>query len=262
MNSITTAGRLDPAAIRFYRHSLQIVADAEIPFLVGGAYAFAQYTGIVRHTKDLDLFVRPADVQRVLNAFTQAGYRTELLFSHWLGKAYQNSDFVDIIFSSGNGFCTVDDGWFKHATTGEIQETTVKLIPVEEMIWQKAYIMERERFDGADVNHLLRACGGRLDWERLLGRFGHHWRVLLAHLLLFGFVYPGDRDSIPAGVLRELVSRLQDGLDGSDHLCMGTLLSRTQYLTDIEAWGYADPRVTPLGPLTEQQVASWTDAGR
>jgi hypothetical protein len=27
----------------------------------------------------------------------------------------------------------------------------VKLMPVEESIWTKAFIMERERFDGADI---------------------------------------------------------------------------------------------------------------
>ena len=31
-----------------------------MPFLVGGAYAFARYTGIERHTKDFDVFVRAA----------------------------------------------------------------------------------------------------------------------------------------------------------------------------------------------------------
>ena len=39
------------------------------PFLVGGAYAFARYTGIERHTKDFDVFVRPRDFDRALDAF-------------------------------------------------------------------------------------------------------------------------------------------------------------------------------------------------
>ncbi len=59
------------------------------------------------------------------------------------------------------------------------------------MIWSKAFIMERERYDGADIAHLILACGRDLDWRRLLGRFGRRWRVLLSHLVLFGFVYPG-----------------------------------------------------------------------
>ena len=76
------------------------------------------------------------------------------------------------------------------------------------MIWSKAFIQERERFDGADVIHLLRETGPSLDWPRLLMRFGDHWRVLLSHLILFGFVYPDKRQNVPAWVMDELMRRL------------------------------------------------------
>ena len=257
-----TLEEFDPSAFRFYRHTFAILKEAKIPFLLGGAYAFGHYTGIARHTKDLDLFVRPAHVRQTLQALAAAGYRSELLFSHWLGKAFHGNDFVDIIFSSGNGLCGVDDAWFDHAIDGEVLGADVRLIPVEEMIWQKAYIMERERFDGGDVNHLLRARGRQLDWTRLLARFGAHTRVLLGHLILFGFVYPEDRDSVPAHILSDLIARLDDAPGGQAKTCMGPLLSRVQYLADIEEWGYRDPRMEPLGPLTQEEVTRWTDAGR
>jgi hypothetical protein len=256
--------RSDPCAFRFYRRSLEVLQASGVPFLLGGAYAFGYYTGISRHTKDLDLFVRRADVRRALDVFAGAGFRGNLVFSHWLAKAFHGSDFIDIIFSSGNGLCPVDDSWFAHAVEAEVLGTRVRLVAAEEMIWQKGYIMERERFDGADVLHLIRARGRRLDWDRLLARFGPHWRVLLSHLVLFGFVYPDDRESIPAGLLRDLAARLMDEPAGAKggRLCQGTLLSRTQYLADTEEWGYADPRRAPPGPMTEDQLARWTDAGR
>jgi hypothetical protein len=254
----------DPRAFRFYRDSLQILDASGVPFLVGGAYAFGYYTDITRHTKDLDLFVRPDDAPAVLDAFNTAGYRTEMVFSHWLGKVYHHDDFIDVIFSSGNAWCTVDDLWFDHAVEGTALGTKVRLIPAEEMLWQKAYIMERERFDGADVNHLLRARGRQLDWNRLLARFGRHWRVLLSHLVLFAFVYPDDRDQIPVEVVRLLTTRLLEEPPASrdDPLCQGPLLSRMQYLADTEDWGYVDPRRPPLGRMTEEQIVRWTDAGR
>src|SRR5207248_659415 len=112
------------------------------------------------------------------------------------------------IYNSGNGRCPVDDDWFAHAVWAEVLGTPVSVIPAEEMIWQKSYIMERERFDGADVAHLLRARGPALDWDRLLRRFGAHWRVLLSHLVLFGFVYPSEQDKVPRRVLHDLAERL------------------------------------------------------
>ena len=78
------------------------------------------------------------------------------------------------------------------------------------MIWQKALIMERERFDGADVAHVLRARADRLDWDRLLDRFAEHWPVLLSHLILFGYIYPEERAKIPARVMRTLLRRARE----------------------------------------------------
>src|SRR5689334_11458036 len=94
---------LDPDSTAFYRSVLDILQTAQVAALVGGAYAFAIYTGIERQTKDLDIFVRPRDYERATRALTAAGYQTELTFPHWLGKAFSGAHFVDIIFDSGNG---------------------------------------------------------------------------------------------------------------------------------------------------------------
>jgi hypothetical protein len=264
MNANRRSERLTLNAFRFYRDAFALLDTAAVPFLLGGGFAFAAYTGIARHTKDLDLFVRPRDARRTLETFAAAGYKGEMIFSHWLAKVYHGDDFVDVIFSSGNGLCIVDDPWFEHAPEAEVLETTVRLIPVEEMIWQKGYIMERERFDGADVLHLLRARGRELDWDRLLARFDPHWRVLFSHLVLFGFVYPDDTVSVPKRVLLDLADRLRHDppANGDGPVCGGPLLSRTQYLADTEEWGCADPRLAPLGRMSAKQVSRWTDAGR
>ncbi|MGH7278499.1 MAG: nucleotidyltransferase, partial [Candidatus Rokuibacteriota bacterium] len=195
--------QLGPKTAAFYRDALTVLIEADVPFVVGGAYAFECYTGIARDTKDIDVFVRRADTERALAVLAQAGYRTEMTFPHWLGKAFGGDDDVlDVIFSSGNGIAEVDDTWFEHARDDEVLGIPVKLSPPEEMIWSKAFIMERERFDGADVAHVLRARAEHLDWPRLLARFGANWRPLLAHLVLFGFIYPSERQRIPHGVMR------------------------------------------------------------
>jgi hypothetical protein len=112
------------------------------------------------------------------------------------------------------------------------------------MIWQKAYIMERERFDGADIAHLLRARGQALDWDRLLQRMDPHWEVLLAHLILFRFIYPAEQHVVPAWVMEDLLRRSPAVPRGPDagRTFRGTLLSRYQYLMDLEVWGYDDAR--------------------
>lgn len=250
---------LDDQARAFYVRTLTVLGHAEIPFLVGGAYAFARYTGIERHTKDLDLFVMPEDAPRALATLAEAGYTCDMTFPHWLGKAHCGEDFVDIIFSSGNAVARVDARWFDHAPRDQVLGVDVMLVPPEEMVWSKSFIMERERFDGADVCHVLRACGDRLDWQRVLERFADHYRVLLAHLVLFGFVYPAEREKVPREVLDQLLQRVQREQTDPKDTCQGTLLSRQQYLTDIGPWELADARLVG-GWMSREDIAHWTAA--
>jgi hypothetical protein len=258
---------LAPETLDFYRRVMTTLLDARAPFLVGGAYAFGRYTGIVRHTKDFDVFVHPRDFDRTLEELKRGcGCSIERPFPHWLGKGYHGDDFVDVIFSSGNGIARVDDLWFEHAVEEEVLGIPVRLVPAEEMIWSKAFILERERFDGGDVAHVLRARAEELDWGRLLWRFGsEHWPVLLTHLILFEYIYPGEADRIPPRVLDDLIGRLRNrrgASASSERLCRGTILSRSQYLMDIEHWGYRDARLEPVGPMSEEEVEIWTQAAQ
>ena len=180
-----------------------------------------------------------------------------------LAKVHDDDAFVDLIYSSGNGVAEVDAGWFQHAVTDQVLGYPMRLIPPEEMIWSKAFIMERERYDGADVAHLLRGLSGKLDWPRLIARFGRNWRVLLAHLVLFGFTYPGERSRIPGHAMDELIARLEAEVwtaPSDDRLCRGTILSREQYLIDINEWGYRDARLRPGGNMTSEETERWTAA--
>src|SRR5882762_1034903 len=236
---------VDPASRTFYVDSMELMRDGGVPFLVGGAYAFARYTGIERHTKDFDVFVRECDFERTLAALREAGYQTEIPFPHWLGKAHCGEYFVDVIYSSGNGIARVDDEWFEHAIPDTVFDLPARLCPVEEMMWSKAFVQERERFDGADIAHLLRARAEQIDWRRLLRRFGSNWQVLLSHLVLFGFIYPSDGHRLPGWVMQDLIGRLESSCSAPasrPRVCRGTVLSRQQYLVDVEDWGYRDAR--------------------
>jgi hypothetical protein len=247
-----------------YRNAAMALARAEVPFLVGGAFALAQYTPLVRDTKDFDLFVRPQHVWWALESLAREGFEVAMPYPHWLGKAHWDETFIDVIFSSGNGVAVVDDEWFQHAVTADVLGMKLPVCPAEEVIWSKAFVLERERYDGADVAHVLRDCGARLDWHRLLRRFGSHWRVLLAHLVLFGFVYPGERDRIPGWVMTTLTRRLEQDAaaePGAAGVCRGTLLSREQYLVDLERLGYMDGRLTsPDVHMSPDDIERWTEA--
>jgi hypothetical protein len=133
MPSMERQGELDECTRGFYLRTLEPLMNAGIPFLVGGAYALNHYTGIERHTKDFDVFVRREHYGDVMDVLSRAGIETELTFPHWLGKAICEHGCIDVIFSSGNGLAQVDDGWFTHAVAGSVLGVEARLCPPEEM---------------------------------------------------------------------------------------------------------------------------------
>ena len=246
----------------FYLRALDILDDAKVPFVIGGAYALAYHAGVVRHTKDLDAFLKKEHVQSAMSAFARAGYRTEFTHPHWLAKAYGDPEadaFIDLIYASGNGVSRVDDEWLANAVDGDLFGRPVKISPAEEIIWSKSFVQERHRFDGADINHLLLARAEQLDWRRLLRRFGPHYPVLLAHLTLFVYVFPCDKPRVPDWVFDTLFERLRKAPLG-DRVCRGTLLSWEQYLPDLREHDLVDARLAPHGNMTPDEIRRWTAA--
>lgn len=242
----------------FYLHSLDLLEQAQIPYVVGGGYAMACYTGIVRHTKDLDVFVRPEDRFRTLDTLAAAGYRVEWTWPHFLGKALHGQAFVDVLFNSGNGLTPVDDEWFSNAVTQDVLGRPAPLSPAEEMLWTKAFVQDRDRFDGADVAHLILARGPKFDWERLLRRFQGHERVLLGHLFFYTYIYPTQRENVPDWVMHNLLECINCDPPPRERLCMGPFLAQRGYLFDVNHWGFIDARLKPRGPLTPKDIASLT----
>lgn len=247
---VISEDKLNIEAWAFYYRILQLLNESGVPYLIGGAYAFGYYTGVNRHTEDLDVFIDRNHYEQIMQVFITAGCETRLEAPHWLGKACRGSNSIDIIFNSGTGVAKVDNEWFEYAVAGKLMGIPVNFCPPEEIIWSKSFLMERERYDGADVAHLLLACASNLDWKRLLRRFGTNWRVLLSHLILFGFIYPSDQEKVPTWIMDKLLSDLNAERHHAapiERLCRGTLISRAQFLIDIEDWGYQDVRLVTQG---------------
>ena len=260
MNTASVPMPGDPL-LAFYVDSLHLLEATGLPFVVGGAFAHSRYTGRDRDTKDLDVMLKREDVPRALAAFEEAGYKVEVPFPHWLGKVHRDGRYIDVVFSSGNGIIRVDDCWFANAVPSEVLGIPVGLCPAEELLWSSAFVQERERYDGAAVLHLLHARALFMDWPRLVERFGENWPVLFSYLVLFRFAYPDRRSDIPDEVMNELAARLAaQKPEPANLMCLGTLLSREQYLFDIDQLGYTDARLRPHGEMTPEQAEIWTRA--
>jgi hypothetical protein len=228
-----------------YKRALEAVNSAGVPYVVAGAYAIYEHTGIYRKTKDLDLFFQPSAVVPAARALRDAGFVTRLEDPHWLAKATHGEYFVDLIYGMGNGVAPIDESWIEHSRPSILAAVPVRIAPPEELIWHRLFISERHRHDVADILHLILCLGDTFDWERLVTRVGQHWPLLLAQLLTFSYVYPGYRTNIPAWVYDQLLDRARreaaDDATGAD-FTRGPLISRFSFTIDTREWGFSDPR--------------------
>jgi hypothetical protein len=133
--------QLPPDRKAFYEGVVGALADAKLPFLIGGAIAFGFYTGIWRDTKDLDIFLEPETVQPALDHLNRSGFTTELTFPHWIAKVRSDEALVDLIFRGSNGVCSVGPTWFEQTPRLEVFGQTVNIVRPEDLIFMKSFVM-------------------------------------------------------------------------------------------------------------------------
>ena len=216
-----------------------------VPYVVAGAYAIYEHTGIYRKTKDLDLFFEPTAVIAAARALKEAGFVTRLEDPHWLAKATRGEYFIDLIYGMGNAVSLIDEGWVRHSRPGILAAQPVRIAPAEELIWHRLFISERHRHDVSDILHLILCLGDGLDWKRLVERTGPNWPLLLAQIVTFSYVYPGYRSNVPAWVYEQLLERARTELTTDDEdvdFTRGPLISRFSFSIDVREWGFHEPR--------------------
>ena len=147
---------------------LNLLSAHKIPFAISGAFALHQHTGIWRDTKDLDVFLVDDQVLTALAALRAAGFETEICDPVWLCKARRGQYFVDLITGMSNAVVIVQNDWIERASHADIFGMQVKVLAAEELIASKLFVTRRERFDGADVVHVIHGTAGKLDWSRIL----------------------------------------------------------------------------------------------
>jgi hypothetical protein len=228
-----------------YKRALEALNAADVKFVVAGAYAIYEHTGIYRKTKDLDLFFEPSSVVAAARALREAGFVTRLEDEHWLAKATHGEYFVDLIYGMGNGIAFIDKGWIEHSHPGIIAATPVRIAPAEELIWHRLFISERHRHDMSDIVHLILCLGESLDWRRLVDRVGQNWPLLLSQVLMFAYVYPGHKANIPKWVPERLLQNAHEEFEREQEdvdLTRGPMISRFSFTIDVREWGFSDPR--------------------
>lgn len=175
-----------------------------IPFALGGAFSLAAHTGRWRNTKDLDFFIKPASSSPMIDLLTELGlkdYYEQLPYDRsWIYRAYEGETIVDMIWAMANHRGTVDEHWLTAGPVVEVRGEQLQVLPAEEVLWNKLYIMHRDRCDWPDVLNLIYMAGEQLDWAHLLDRVGEDVTLLRGVLSVFSWLCDGATASVPQWV--------------------------------------------------------------
>lgn len=223
---------------RLYREVLLVLNELAVPYAVSGAFALQHHTGIWRDTKDLDLFLTSQNVGRALGGLQAAGFECKVWDPVWLAKAHQGDFYVDLITGMSNAVVIVEDSWIERASPAVIVGVETKVLAAEELIASKIFVTRRERFDGADIAHVIYGTQGKLDWDRILQLADDHWEMVFWALILFRYIYPAQTAYVPSRVWDDLVGRFISAIKNPDPKARfrGSLIDENQFAIDVQEW--------------------------
>jgi len=223
---------------KLFREVLTALEQRKVPYAVSGEFALRAHTGICRFTKDLDLFMTAKTSCDVFPYLRERGFECEVRDPVWLAKARKGDFFVDLITGMSNGVIVVEDSWIERAIPVVVHGVKTRVLAPEELVASKIFVAKRERFDGADIAHVIYGTHGSFDWERELKLVGEHWEMLLWSLLLFRYVYPAQTHYVPAAIWRKLLRRLETQIArrNPDASFRGSLVDENMFAIDINEW--------------------------
>jgi hypothetical protein len=227
---------------RLYRQVLLLFNKLGIAYAVSGAFALQRHTGIWRDTKDLDLVLTSENIGPALNCLKRAGFECKIWDPVWLAKAHRGDFFVDLITGMSNAAITVDDSWIERASRAVVVGVETKVLGAEELIASKLFVTRRERFDGADIAHVIYGTEGKLDWDRILKLAGDNWEMVFWTLVLFRYIYPAQTPYVPLRVWDELIGRFISAVKDPDPRARfrGSLIDENQFAIDMREWRLDD----------------------
>lgn len=226
-----------PEQEQLFREVLLLLNASGIPYVVSGAFALHEHSGIWRNTKDLDIFMAADQVPATIEILQQHGLETEICDPVWLCKARRAGYFVDFISGMSNAVIRVDQSWIDRAFDSQVVGIPAKVLAPEELVASKIFVTRRERFDGADIAHIVYAAGNSLDWARLLALVGEHWEMLLWSLLLFHYIYPSS-NAVPKNVWEDLLARFHAEIENPNPVAAfrGSLIDENMFAIDVQEW--------------------------
>jgi hypothetical protein len=191
-----------------FQRVLRSARAAGIPCAIGGGFAVGVYSGHWRETKDIDFYILPNDRERFQHILSQAeltDYYDHLPYDRgWIYRSFHDRIIVDVIWSMANYNSAVDDLWLERGPAVEVRGEIFRIVPREEMIWAKLYVLQRDRCDWPDVVNMICAKPSLVDWEYLTNRLRGDVPLLWGALMVCNWVSPGILAELPSAMVARM----------------------------------------------------------
>ena len=178
--------------------TIDALERATVPHVFMGGIGAATH-GRPRWTHDIDVFVRPEDAGRTLQALAGAGFSTELTYPDWLYKGFKDGVMVDVIFKSFGGIL-LDEEMLARGHSEHFMGHRACIMSPEDLLVIKSVVhdehMPRHWHDALAI-----VSRGELDWDYLIKRARQHGARRVLSLL----IYAQSNDLVvPNGPVRAL----------------------------------------------------------
>src|SRR5689334_13275122 len=126
---------IPPEQYTLYACVLSQICGAEIPFALGGGLALGYYTGNLRRSKDLDIYVTPENKDRVVAILSRCGlddyFDVQEYDRGWIYRGHKDGVIIDVIWAMANRRTQVDDVWTSTGPKVNLCGQTFRVIPPE-----------------------------------------------------------------------------------------------------------------------------------
>jgi predicted nucleotidyltransferase len=149
------------------KKSAAALRAADVPFLLGGSLAsWARGGPETRH--DLDLVIKPEDVERALQALQETGMKPEDPPEEWLVKAWDGDTLIDLIHHPKG--IPVDDAFMERGEVMSVLGMEMRVMALEDVLVTKLMALSEHSLRYESLLAISRALRERVDWDDVRAR--------------------------------------------------------------------------------------------
>lgn len=238
---------------QFYKEVIHAVRETGEPFALGGGFAWAAYAGVFRNGKDIDFFILPESRDTLIEAVNTIGLKdyfdVEPYDRKWIYRGTREGWIADLIWDMANYRANLDTDWVTLGPAVNIRGEHVRILPIEELIWNKLYILQRPRCDWTDILNLIYINVETIDWDRMIKKLAPDANLLGGALNVFLWMCPGRAKHIPSHVW-EMVGLMTPSVNGDPNYIkhrVDLLDSRPWFIPALNDGELPFTTVPPLG---------------